>query len=86
MEESTDIRKHAYGRSDGQGAQSKVRLALSSLSTPFKQSKACLHPQNDCDSFKQLCIWNVPGDDVVGMAARSRKVLFLAMEQFCLLL
>ena len=24
MEESTDIRKHAYGRSDGQGAQSKV--------------------------------------------------------------
>ena len=25
MEESTDIRKHAYGRSDGQGAQSKVR-------------------------------------------------------------
>ena len=28
MEESTDIRKHAYGRSDGQGAQSKVRSAL----------------------------------------------------------
>ena len=38
MEESTDIRKHAYGRSDGQGAQSKVRSALSCLSTPSKQS------------------------------------------------
>jgi len=45
MEENPDIRKHAYGRSDGQGAQSK------------------------------LCIWNTPGDDVVGLAARSRKVV-----------
>lgn len=45
MEENDDIGKHAYGRSDGQGAQSK------------------------------LCIWNVPGDDVVGLAARSRKVV-----------
>jgi len=45
MEENPDIRKHAYGRSDGQGAQSK------------------------------LCIWNMPGDDVVGLAARSRKVV-----------
>ena len=24
---------------------------------------------------EQLCIWNLPGDDVVGVAARSRKVV-----------
>ena len=24
---------------------------------------------------EQLCIWNSPGDDVVGVAARSRKVV-----------
>ena len=44
MEESQDIHTHAYGRSDGQGATSK------------------------------LCVWNMPGDDVCGAAARTRKV------------
>jgi len=44
MENSTDIPKYAIGRSDGQGASSK------------------------------LCVWNKAGDDVCGVAARSRKV------------
>jgi len=44
MEQSTDIPKHAIGRSDGQGAKSK------------------------------LCVWNKAGDDVCGVASRSRKV------------
>ena len=38
--------------------------------------------------LNKLCIWNVPGDDVVGLAARSRKVLFwptLYKDKFVLL-
>ena len=31
MEENSDIRKHAYGRSDGKGAQSKVSNTSLSL-------------------------------------------------------
>ena len=44
MEQSEDIKKNAYGRTDGKGTTSK------------------------------LCVWNHPGDDVCGVAARTRKV------------
>ena len=44
LEASEDIQKHAYGRSDGMGAASK------------------------------LAIWNMAGDDVSGLVARSEKI------------
>ena len=44
LEASQDIQDHAYGRSDGMGAASK------------------------------LTIWNMAGDDVSGMVARSEKI------------
>ncbi|KAF0288688.1 hypothetical protein FJT64_012994 [Amphibalanus amphitrite] len=50
IDESAELKRHAFGRTDDQGRKSEI------------------------------CVWNHPGDDVLGTVSRTRKVALTAQQ------